>query len=349
MHGNRTWLVVTLLVVGAVLVGACGAEAPAPVATEVPVTAQPPATEVPVTAQPPASDFGVAFVFPGPINDGGFNTEGYLALEHVKDMGLETAYTELVDVPDCARVAAEYAEAGYDFVWLHSGGYISCALEVAAQYPEVSFATYTTGDLTDAPDNLWRVDAKDHELFYIAGAAATLLSKTNTIGFIGGLDFPSYVAALNGYEAAAADFGTDTKVLSVFTGDFNDTVKGKEAAKGQIEGGADVIVSAADVAIFGILEAAKEAGNVWVIGFPRDQCEADPETILFSLTLDIPADVENLVTQSMAGTLGGHVILTVSTSDTVSIAYCGDNMPPDVQTKIEQLIGGHQVGEGHCS
>ena len=292
-------------------------------------------------------EFSVAFVFPGPINDGAFTTQGYLGLERIEEnLGLETAFTELVDVPDCARVAAEYAEEGFDFVWLHSGGYISCALEVAPQYPDVSFTAYTSGDIPDAPDNFWRVNAQDHEIYYVTGAAATLTSETNTIGFIGGIDFPAYVGALNSYEQAARDFGTDTEVLSIFIGSFNDTVKGKEAAIAQIEAGADVIASAADLAVFGMIEGAKDApGDQWVIGWPKDQCEDAPDTILLSGALDIPADIENLVNESMAGTLGGVWTLTLSTSDTVSIAFCGDNLTPEVQAEIEQLIADIRSGD----
>lgn len=291
----------------------------------------------PATTPEPTS-FKAAFLFPGVINDGGFNSHGYIASEHVaEELGIEVAYSELVGFADCVRVGSDYAEAGYGFIWLHSGGFVGCALELAAQYPDVSVGVFTAGDLPDAPPNLWRHDSKVHEILYATGALAGLMTKTNTVGFIGAMEFPQYIAGLASYIEGAKDFNSDVEVLSLFTGDFNDAALGKEAAISQIEAGVDVIVTPADLAVFGIIEAAETAGEVWVIGMGSDQHRLSPSTILTTIVIDYSANITNLVKQTMDGTLGGHDVVGVPSGSAFFASFYGQ-LPADVEAQIDQLL-----------
>ena len=285
-----------------------------------------------------AADFKVAFLFPGVINDGGFNSHGYKASEYVaSELGVEVAYSELVGFTDCARVAADYAEAGYSFVWLHSGGWVGCALELAPQYPEVSFGVFTAGDIPDAPANMWRHDSKLHEIFYVTGALAGLITQTDTVGFVGGMEFPQYTAGLAAYKQGVADYNADAEVVSVFTGDFNDATLGKEAAIAQIESGADLIVTPADLAVFGIIEAAEAAGDVWVIGMGSDQHSLSPNTVLTTMVIDYSMNISNLVSKAMGGEVGGHDVVGVPTGTAFFTSFYGQ-LPADVKAVVDQLL-----------
>ncbi|RME65206.1 MAG: BMP family ABC transporter substrate-binding protein, partial [Caldilineae bacterium] len=78
----------------------------------------------------------VAFVYVGPVGDLGWSyahDQGRLALE---EMGVETAYSELVpEGPDATRVIRDYAAKGYDLIFATSFGYMDSVIEVAQEFP----------------------------------------------------------------------------------------------------------------------------------------------------------------------------------------------------------------------
>ena len=92
-----------------------------------------------------------AFVYVGPTGDLGWtyaHDQGRLALE---EMGVETAYVELVaEGPDSARVIQDFAEKGYGIVFATSFGYMDSVIEVAADYPD-------TESMSTAPATRWPI------------------------------------------------------------------------------------------------------------------------------------------------------------------------------------------------
>jgi len=111
-----------------------------------------------------------AFVYVGPRGDLGWtyaHDQGRLALE---EMGVETAYVELVaEGPDSARVIRDFAEKGYDLIFATSFGYMDSVIEVAADYPDLYFE-HCTGYQT--ADNVGIYDGRGYQAWYLAGMVA---------------------------------------------------------------------------------------------------------------------------------------------------------------------------------
>ena len=91
----------------------------------------------------------VALILPSTINDVSWSQSIYTSLKELQDeMGedaLEIAYTEnMWSVPDAAIAIRDYASSGYNLVIAHGAQYGDSLMDVAAEFPEVSFAWGTT-------------------------------------------------------------------------------------------------------------------------------------------------------------------------------------------------------------
>jgi len=181
---------------------------------------------------------------------------------------IETGYDETKWEPALLDLCEEDWDIIIVGTWQMSG-----YLEKAAnEYPDKKFIIYdTTVDYTkDEFKNIYSITYKQNEGSFLAGAAASKLTKTNNIGFIGGMDIPVINDFLVGYIQGAQEANPEIKVATSYIGDFADAAKGKELAFAQYGTGTDLIFSCASTAGNGALEAAKEKGNT-AIGVDSDQ------------------------------------------------------------------------------
>ena len=102
-----------------------------------------------VLTLPPSSggdqvDLKVGAIFMGSTTDEAWNTVGWDALQGLKEeFNADISYSENVYLPDFERVAREYIDAGCNFIVPWSGSYYAPTVEVAADFPEVSFMVFT--------------------------------------------------------------------------------------------------------------------------------------------------------------------------------------------------------------
>ena len=116
---------------------------------------------------------------------------------------------------------------------------------------------------------------------FLVGAAAALKSEAGHIGFVGGVEVPLIQKFEAGYVAGAQavnpDITVDVTYLTQppdFSG-FGDPAKGKTAAEGMYQGGADIVYQAAGGSGSGVFEAALAAGAL-AIGVDSDQYNLVP-------------------------------------------------------------------------
>ncbi|MEE1673478.1 BMP family ABC transporter substrate-binding protein [Agarivorans aestuarii] len=165
----------------------------------------------------------------------------------------------------------------------------SAVEKVAAEYPDTKF---TIIDMVIDKPNVQSVVFKEHEGSFLVGALAAKVSKTNTVGFVGGMDIPLIRKFACGYEQGARYANADAKVLQNMTGStpaaFADPAKGSELAKSQFSQGADVIYAAAGGTGLGVYQAAKDAGK-YAIGVDSNQNHLQPGTMLTSMVKKVGA------------------------------------------------------------
>lgn len=255
-----------------------------------------------------ASKIKVALLLPGSLNDGGWNANAYAGLMALKDQGYEVAFTESVAISAIEEAFNNYASQGYNLVVGHGFEFGEPAMRVAPQYPDVKF--FVSGMMPDGvaeadiPANVGFMDMKEYEAAYLAGIVAAGMTKTGKIGYVAGMEIPSQLSNLAAFVTAVNTYNPDAKVYGIVTGTFEDPAKGQEAAKAQIELGADVIAQSADSTGMGAIEAAIAAG-VYIIGYGGDQNELAPDLVLTSFVTKNADVIQMQAKRIEEGTFGG--------------------------------------------
>jgi len=170
---------------------------------------------------------------------------------------------------------------GYQLIFAIGFLFGDSVTAVAAENPDTTYAIVDS--VVESP-NVVSLTFAEEQGSFLVGAAAALKSETGKIGFIGGVNTELIHKFEAGFVAGAKeinpDIQIDIKYLTEppdFTG-FSDPAKGKEAALGMYNGGADVVYHAAGGSGLGLFQAAKEVSGggskVWAIGVDSDQYES---------------------------------------------------------------------------
>ena len=175
---------------------------------------------------------------------------------------------------------------------------------------------------------------------FLVGAAAALKTASCKIGFVGGVETPliqkfeaGYVA---GAKAVAPNIQVDADYLTPagdFSG-FGDPAKATEVARGQLDGGADVIYHASGGSGKGVFEAVSAANTTqaqkWAIGVDSDQAKtATPPTnerILTSMLKRVDVAVYDYINASAAGDVSTLPKVFDLKVDGVGYATTGDHV-----------------------
>ncbi len=233
----------------------------------------------------------VALVLPGPITDGTFNTAAYQGLKAAEaKYKLKIAFQENTTFAQSESAMLQFAREGYDVVIGHGFQFADPAKKIHKRFPKTWFIV-NTAKVAEAP-NLASFDNRWGDGGYVAGYVAAMVSKTGTIGHIGGLPVPVIQEYNEGFDRGAKRFKPDIKVLSAYVGSFADIAKGKEITLSMIERGADVVTATGNESVVGTIQAAKEKG-VMAIGTAFDSAQFAPDTIVttavvrFDLNIDM--------------------------------------------------------------
>ncbi|MEV5849296.1 BMP family ABC transporter substrate-binding protein [Streptomyces sp. NPDC051985] len=252
-------------------------------------------------------DLGLALAYDvGGKGDQSFNDAATAGLDKAdQEYGYKSTAVEPQDGEsdaDKVQRLETLAKQGYNPVIGVGYSYAPAVKEVAAKFPKVTFGIID--DNTIKADNVADLVFHEEQASYLAGVAAAKATKTNTVGFIGGVDVPLIHKFEAGFEQGVADTKKGVKVKSQYLtetaaeGGFSSPDKGKTAADGQIDAGADVVYAAAGLSGQGVIQSAAEH-KVWAIGVDSDQYKQDAlakykDYILTSAMKDVAGAVYNL-------------------------------------------------------
>jgi basic membrane protein A len=321
---NAHWLIATLVILSLVL-AACGSQS-APTEEDKPTA---------------------AFVYVGPTGDLGWtyaHDQGRLALE---EMGVETAYVELVaEGPDSARVIRDFAEKGYDIIFATSFGYMDSVIEVAADYPETYFE-HCTGYETDT--NVGIYDGRGYQGWYLAGIVAGKMTEKNVLGYIAPHPIPEVVRNMNAFALGARSVNPDAEVHPIWIFDWVNPPKEREAAEALFDLGTDVIARESDSTEADKL--AQEKG-IYVIGYNSDVArEQSPDAFLTAPIWHWDVFYKQAVEDVANGTWSNEPVWWGMADGIMSLAPIADFVPQEVKDLVEQeqariLSGEFDVFEG---
>lgn len=243
--------------------------------------AEPEQPAEPASTEPEAPKYSFGMVTDvGGIGDKSFNDSAWAGIEKAgKELGIEPKLLQSTKQDDYPPNLGNMAQS-VDLT-LAVGFLFEDAMNTSAdQYQDKLFGVIDT--VVDKP-NVMSVTFKEHEGSFLVGVIAGLTTKSNVIGFVGGMDFPVIRKFEAGFIAGVKSANPKAKVIVNYTGAFDNPDKGKEVALTQHQQKADVIFHASGACGIGVIQAADEK-DFWAIGVDMDQsAESKKNKVLCSM------------------------------------------------------------------
>ncbi|HER19925.1 MAG TPA: BMP family ABC transporter substrate-binding protein, partial [Chromatiales bacterium] len=127
---------------------------------------------------------------------------------------------------------------------------------------EFPFTYYVNIDGVVEADNVRSVLFKEHEGSFLVGYLAGLMTRTGTVGFVGGMDIPLIRNFDIGYQQGVRSACPDCEIISNYVGTtptaWNDPARAKELATSQRAQGADIVYAAAGASGNGVIDFVNE-------------------------------------------------------------------------------------------
>jgi basic membrane lipoprotein Med (substrate-binding protein (PBP1-ABC) superfamily) len=229
--------------------------------------------------------FRVALLTPGPISDRSWNGGAYDGLIAIRDsLGAQISHVQTKTPAEFEENFRQYGAQGYDLVIGHGFEFQDAAVRVAPEFPKTMYVT-TSGNTVRA--NVAGIQFAFEEASYLAGILAAGMTKSGTVGAIGGTELPPVKRSFTAYAAGAHSVNPRTRVVISYVGNWDDASAGKEQALAQIGRKSDVLFQNADAAGLGVFQAARESGTTYVIGANANQNAVAPEVTLGSVVIDL--------------------------------------------------------------
>ena len=220
---------------------------------------------------------------------------------------------------------------------------------VAPEYPNVDFIWIDNATSAPVP-NVLNITYAQNEGSFLAGYIAAAMSKTGTVGAVGGEDSDTINDFIVGYEQGAKYRNDAIKVEWKYTNDYDDPAKGKECAKALNDKGADVIFQIASKAGDGVFEAAQE-GGFYAIGVDSDQKYINDDVIICSMQKEVGKSIYDAVKKLLSGDksqLGTTWVADMS-NGYIGIGYgeagAKQQIPDDIKAKVDELAAKIASGE----
>jgi len=221
--------------------------------------------------------------------------------------------------------------------------------------PDATFAC--KGDAAKLLPNYQGIVFAEAQPGYLAGVVAGSLTKSGTIGAVGGTNVPAVVNYWRGYENGAKSVKPDIKVLYQETNPdptkgFNDPTAGKTIANQFMGQGADIMFQIAGLTGQGVLEAVCAKTGVWGIGVDVDQAVSLPKLakcLVTSAEKKLVATVTAVVLSVASDTFKAGTVAynAASNPQAIGLSPYHDNaalITPDIQAKVDAALAGLKDG-----
>lgn len=330
----KKWICMLLLVTMLFAITGCATDSPA----------EEPVSEEPVEEEP-VKVHKVALLMDGPINDMGWNAMAYGGLVKIDEDfdNVETSFVENIAKSDYEDIFIGFAVQDFDLVIAHGYQFNDVATKVAEAYPDTQFAIISG---VGNGSNLTSFVTDSAQEGFLAGLIAGLMTESNVVGGIGGVDFPAISDVVKGYGAGAKYVNPDVEYILAMTGSFEDANLCKEITLSMIDNGADIMMGVANQANLGIIEAAKQHGAYYV-GVNADMSDNAPETVLNTAYIDGAIMFTALYEEYLAGTLdGGNRLVGLNQG----ALYLGEwneqaaELTDEMQSQLDEYIQGVSDG-----
>jgi basic membrane protein A and related proteins len=289
----------------------------------------------------------------GKVDDKSFNQSAWEGAQAAAaEVGGYSKYIETTDTKDYAANMKQFTDKSYDVIV--TVGFLMADATVAAakENPTTKFIGVDQFQGEEVANVTGLVFPED-QAGYAAGYLAGLMTKTNKIGSVLGLEIAPVQLFAKGFEAGAIAANANVKVTTVYhppaDNGFGDPVWGAAEAKKQLAQGGDIIFGAGGGTGNGALaEIAKASGagtSIFCIGVDTDQWGTVPEAqpcLITSAMKGLVEGTSGLVKAAFDGSIAGGNFY-----GTTGIAPYHDFdsvVPADVKDKVAGVVAGLKDG-----
>lgn len=236
---------------------------------------------------------------------------------------------------------------------------LDVAIEMQEQYPNQKYLVYDVS--CEGQKNIASLSYAKNEMGFIAGVFAALmedegtvtlngntvtLRKTNQFGSLIGVNLPSTVGAITGYEAGIKYIHPELPVQTAEIGSWADQAAAKELALTMFNSGIDILFHNAGGSALGALEAAKTL-NWYMIGYDANQNNLDKDHILASSHKNHDAVIGKFFDEYVNGIFNGGTNTVNSYANNGILLTYQDNLvvPESVSAAIDEIKSKLASGE----
>jgi basic membrane protein A len=289
----------------------------------------------------------------GKLSDKSFNFDSYKGVQDAqadKSLCVQGRAIESSTEDDYPKNIQQFLDQKYDMIVTVGFKLGDATIKAAKANPNTKFMMVDNADFTDnpVPANLLGLLFQEDQPGFLAGALAGLMTKSNVIGAVVGLQsVPPVVRYTKGFENGAKYTNSKVKVLTIYQPesgpkDFNDPDWGKQQANTFIGQGADIIFGAGGNTGNGALLGTKEKGKT-CIGVDVDQYLSYPDVdscLLTSAEKHLDLAVKSGVTSMVKGNWANGVLTFNIKNNGIGLAPYHEfdsKVPADVKTKITDI------------
>jgi len=165
------------------------------------------------------------------LGDNSFNDLAHNALLDSKEKyKIEFDVLEPKNEEETEKDLRKFSEQKFDLIISMGFNSAEAVNNVATEFPDIKFVTID--NVVDKP-NVASITFKEEEGSYLAGIMAGMMTKSNKIGFIGGVDIPIIKKFEVGFSAGVKSVNTDASVISEYLSHnlsgFNSPENGRES------------------------------------------------------------------------------------------------------------------------
>jgi len=260
-------------------------------------------------------NFKVAVLSTGATNNRSWaNSWADGAAKAAKDLGATVTMVGNVETPDqYTSQGASYAAKGYNLIIFAHGAMNDPAVKLAKQFPNVKFVQApfefaNTAEQQAQPANLGHVDFKQEQGSFLAGAMAGLVTKTNKVGAVYAFPFPALTRQPEAFSLGARCTNPKVTFTQKATSSFTDAALARAAASSLYDSGVDVVFSAVDQAVQGVIAAANNSSTkpAYVVAQYRDQHDLGRNVVLTSVVYNLTGVAENIIKDGLDKKIGAH-------------------------------------------
>ena len=249
----------------------------------------------PAPAKPKSMRIGL-MITPQGLNDMGFNDLAYAGLvAAAKKFPIDVVLIEPATMKDPEASLRFFAGQTFDAIIAVGMAFHKAIQAISKDHPQLRFFII---DSTIDEGPIKGIAFREDEGSYLCGYLAASMSKTQKVGFIGGVKIEVIQRFLDGFKLGIAAVSTSTRVVEKFIAEdfsgFNRPQIAKELANELYKDGCDIIYHAAGASGLGVIAAAVDAKK-FVIGVDMNQDSMAPGLVLTSMLKRVDLVVEDVV------------------------------------------------------